>query len=82
VSAVRYARTGVEIPEMAGEGLVLATRTAARLRQAQSAAGHAAGHVQVVGVGDWRPRTINPSWSDDERVTGSQPPERRHPDAE
>jgi hypothetical protein len=67
---LHYARTGSEIQAMADEGLVMATRTAARLRQAQSAAAHTAGHLQVVGVGTWNPKTINPSWSDDDRVTG------------
>jgi hypothetical protein len=69
---LRYARTGPEILAMADEGLVLATRTAARLRQAQSAAVHAAGHLQIVGVGDWRPKSINPGWGDDERVTNPE----------
>jgi hypothetical protein len=67
---LHYARSGSEIQAMADEGLVMATRTAARLRQAQSAAAHTAGHLQVVGVGNWHPKTINPSWSDDDRVTG------------
>jgi hypothetical protein len=73
---LHYARSGAEIQAMADEGLVVATRTAARLRQAQSAAAHTAGHLQVVGVGDWHPKTINPSWSDDDRVTGSDPGEQ------
>jgi hypothetical protein len=67
---LHYARRGPEILEMADEGLVLATRAGARLRQAGSAAGHTAGHLQIVGVGDWQPRSISPAWSDDERVTG------------
>ena len=66
----RYARVGAELLEMADEGLVLAARAAARLSQAQSSAAHAAGHLQVVGVGDWSPRSTNPSWSDDRRITG------------
>src|SRR2546430_2478952 len=66
---LRYARTGPEILAMADEGLVLATRTGARLRQAQSAAVHTAGHLQIVGVGEWQPKSINPGWGDDERVT-------------
>jgi hypothetical protein len=69
---LHYARSGPELLEMADEGLVLATRTAARLRQSQSAAGHTAGHLQVVGIGGWQPRTINPGWSDDPRVTGGE----------
>jgi hypothetical protein len=55
---------------MADEGLVLALRAGARLRQAQSAASHSAGHLQVVGVGDWSPSSTNPGWNDDRRVTG------------
>jgi hypothetical protein len=71
---LHYARSGPELLEMADEGLVLATRTAARLRQAQSAAAHTAGHLQIVGVGGWQPRSTNPSWSDDARVTEDSPP--------
>jgi hypothetical protein len=67
---LRYARSGPEIIDMADEGLVLSIRAAARLRQAQSSAGHAASHLQVLGVGDWNPRSTNPGWSDDPRVTG------------
>jgi hypothetical protein len=67
---LRYAQRGAEIQEMADEGLVLALRAGARLRQAQSAASHTAGHLQVVGVGDWSPSSTNPGWSDDRRVTG------------
>jgi hypothetical protein len=58
--SLRYARRGPEILEMADEGLVLAARTAARLRQAQSAASHCAGHLQVPGVGGWQPRSMSP----------------------
>lgn len=66
---LRYAQRGAEILQMADEGLVLAARSAARLRQSQSAAAHAAGHLQVVGVGGWSPRSTNPGWGDDPRVT-------------
>jgi hypothetical protein len=69
---LRYARTGPEIIQMADEGLVLSVRSAARLRQAQSSAGHAASHLQVLGVGEWSPRSTNPGWSADPRVTGEQ----------
>jgi hypothetical protein len=65
---LRYARTGPDILQMADEGLVLAARSGARLRQAQSAAAHAAGHLQILGVGDWAPRSTNPGWADDARV--------------
>ena len=68
----RYAQKGADIQDMADEGLVLAMRAGARLRQAQSAASHTAGHLQVVGVGDWRPSSTNPGWSDDQRVTGDE----------
>ena len=66
---LRYAREGHELLEMADEGLVLATRTRARLGQAQSAAAHTQGHLQVVGIGDWSPKSTQPNWSDDPRVT-------------
>ena len=69
---LHYSRVGTEMLPMADEGLVLASRTAARLRQAQSAASHAAGHLQVVGVGQWTPRSTNPSWADDPRVAGDE----------
>jgi hypothetical protein len=67
---LRYAQKGGEIIEMADEGLVLASRAAARLRQAQSSAGHAHAHLQVVGVGGWQPSSTQPSWRDDPRLTG------------
>jgi hypothetical protein len=69
---LRYARSGAEFIQMADEGLVLSVRSSARLRQALSAATHAASHLQVLGVGDWRPRSTNPGWSDDPRVTGTE----------
>ena len=65
---LKYAQRGPEILQMADEGLVLAARAAARLRQAQSAAAHTASHLQIVGVGDWSPRSTNPGWGDDPRV--------------
>ncbi len=68
----RYARVGPELLEMADEGLVLAARAAARLSQAQSSAAHAVGHLQIVGVGEWSPKSTNPSWSHDPRVTGDE----------
>jgi hypothetical protein len=67
-----YARSGREFLALADEGLVLAVRSGARVRQAVSAAAHAAAHLQVLGVGDWSPRATNPSWSDDPRVTGEE----------
>ena len=67
---LRYARTGDQLLEMADEGLVLASRASARLSQASSAAAHTAGHLQVVGVGDWNPRSTQPAWNDDPRVVG------------
>jgi hypothetical protein len=70
---LRYARSGPEIMDMADEGLVLAIRAGARLRQSQSSAAHAASHLQVLGVGSWNPRSTNPGWSDDPRVTGAEP---------
>ena len=70
---LRYARTGPDILQMADEGLVLAARSGARLRQAQSAAAHAAGHLQILGVGDWAPRSTNPGWADDARVDDNPP---------
>jgi hypothetical protein len=65
---LRYAQAGQEILEMADEGLLLATRSGARLEQAQSAATHTRGHLQLVGIGEWRPRTTRPSWGGDPRV--------------
>jgi hypothetical protein len=65
---LRYARQGGELLDMADEGLVLAARSGARLRQAHSAAAHTSSHLQVIGIGEWSPRSTNPSWSDDPRV--------------
>lgn len=72
---LRYARGSGDILAMADEGLVLSVRAGARLRQALSSATHATGHLQVLGVGQWSPRSTNPGWSDDPRVTGEQDPE-------
>src|SRR5688500_7716647 len=69
---LRYAQTGPEILEMANEGLVLAARAAARLAQAHSSAEHALGHLQIVGVGDWSPRSTQPIWRDDPRLVGDE----------
>jgi hypothetical protein len=71
---LRYARRGPEILEMADEGLVFAVRSGARLRQAQSAAAHCAGHLQVLGVGAWSPRSTNPGWASDPRLTANESP--------
>lgn len=68
----RYAHVGAELQQMADEGLLLSSRSAARLSQAQSAAGHTQGHLQVVGVGEWAPRSTRPNWSDDPRVQSSE----------
>jgi hypothetical protein len=65
---LRYAQRGGEILEMADEGLLLAVRAGARLRQAASAAAHTEGHLQIVGVGEWSPGSTEPGWSDDARV--------------
>ncbi len=59
----RYAKVGPELIEMADEGLVLAARARARLGQALSAAQHTEGHLQVVGIGDWKPTSTRPSWN-------------------
>ena len=66
---LRYSQSGHEILDMADEGLVLATRLAARLAQSQSAALHAQGHLQVMGVGGWQPTSTRPAWNADPRVT-------------
>jgi hypothetical protein len=69
---LRYARIGPDLLEMADEGLVLAVRAGARLRQAESSAAHAMAHLQVVGVGGWAPRSTRPSWDQDPRVTDEE----------
>jgi hypothetical protein len=65
----RYAKVGPELLEVADEGLVLAARAKARLGQALSAAQHAEGHLQIVGVGDWRPTSTRTSWNAEPRLT-------------
>jgi hypothetical protein len=65
----RYAHLGPELLEMADEGLVLAVRARARLGQALSSAQHAEGHLQLVGVGEWKPTSTRPSWDTDPRVS-------------
>jgi hypothetical protein len=64
----RYAQAGHEVLDMADEGLLLALRALARLAQTQSAAQHAQQHLQIVGVGGWRPAGVRPTWSADPRV--------------
>jgi hypothetical protein len=65
----RYAKVGPELLEMADEGLVLSARAKARLGQALSAAQHAEGHLQIVGVGDWQPTSTRPAWNAESRLT-------------
>jgi hypothetical protein len=68
----KYAHTDAQFQAMSDEGLVLAARAAARLGQAQSAAQHAQSHLQIVGVGEWRPSSTQPGWDSDPRVTGAE----------
>ena len=64
-----YAKVGPELLDMADEGLVLAVRARARLSQALSSAQHAEGHLQIVGVGEWKPTSIRPTWNTEPRLT-------------
>ena len=64
----RYAHIGPEVLPMADEGLVLAARAGARLGQALSAAQHTQGHLQIVGVGEWKPTSTRPAWNTDPRL--------------
>jgi hypothetical protein len=64
----RYAHVGPELLEMADEGLLLAVRARARLGQALSSAEHTEGHLQIVGVGEWDPTSIQPTWDTDPRL--------------
>ena len=64
-----YAHVGPEVLEMADEGLILAVRARARLTQALSSAEHAESHLQLVGVGEWKPTSTRPSWNTDPRIT-------------
>lgn len=65
---LHYAKVGPEVLEMADEGLVLAVRARARLGQALSSAQHAEGHLQIVGVGEWNPRSTRPTWNTEPRL--------------
>ena len=65
---LHYAKVGPEVLEMADEGLVLAVRARARLAQALSSAQHADGHLQIVGVGEWKPRSTRPTWNTEPRL--------------
>ena len=64
----RYAKVGLELLEMADEGLALAARAKARLGQFLSAAQHTEGHLQVVGVGEWSPTGTRPAWDAEPRL--------------
>ena len=61
-----------ELLEMADEGLVLAARAKARLGHSLSAAQHTEGHLQVVGVGEWRPASTCPAWNAEPRLPPGQ----------
>jgi hypothetical protein len=50
-----YAHTEGQFQATSDEGVMLAARSAARLGQAPSAAAHAQNHLQLTGVGNWRP---------------------------
>ena len=63
-----YAKTGPELLQMADEGLILAVRARARLSQALSSAQHAEGHLQIVGVGEWKPTSTRPTWNTEPRL--------------
>ncbi len=62
-------RVGPELLEMADECLVLAVRARARLGQALSSAQHAEGHLQIVGVGEWKPTSTRPAWNTEPRLS-------------
>ena len=64
----RYSRIGTELVQIADEGLALTVRARARLTQALSAAQHAEAHLQVVGVGEWRPTSTKLTWNQDPRL--------------
>jgi hypothetical protein len=51
---------------------VLAARAKARLGQSLSAVQHTEGHLQLVGVGEWRPTNTRPSWNAELRLPGSE----------
>lgn len=65
---LHYSHVGPEILQMADEGLVLAARAKARLGQALSSAQHAEGHLQIVGVGEWKPTSTRPGWNTEPRL--------------
>jgi hypothetical protein len=68
----RYAKVGPELLEMADEGLVLAAMAKARLGQSLSAVQHAEGHLQMAGVGEWRPTSTRPAWNAEPRLPGAE----------
>src|SRR5687768_3761907 len=51
---------------------VLADRAKARLGQSLSAVQHTEGHLQLVGVGEWRTTSTRPSWNAELRLPGSE----------
>jgi hypothetical protein len=65
---LRYAQAGEQLLEMADEGLLLAIRAKARLGQALSSAQHTEGHLQIVGVGEWKPTSSHPGWDSEPRL--------------
>jgi hypothetical protein len=65
---LRYAQTEPQLLEMADEGLLLAIRAKARLGQSLSSAQHTEGHLQIVGVGEWKPTSTHPAWDSEPRL--------------
>jgi hypothetical protein len=60
-------------PAVRGTALVgVGARAKARLGQSLSAAQHAEDHLQVVGVGEWRPTSTRPSWNAEPRLTHAE----------
>ncbi len=65
---LRYAEAEPQLLELADEGLLLAARVKARLGQALSSAQHTEGHLQIVGVGEWRPTSTRLTWDSEPRL--------------
>jgi hypothetical protein len=51
---------------------VLAVKARARLGQALYSAQHAEGHLQLVGVGEWKPTSTRPTWNTEPRLTDEE----------
>jgi hypothetical protein len=65
---MRYARVGPELLEMADEGYYSPSGLGLGW-PGPLLAQHTEGHLQVVGVGEWKPTSTRPAWNTEPRLS-------------